>query len=798
MKTIAGFLSLALASSSWAQTNHAAVNVYCRSIVFPPGTAYTPGVGSCDTLFGVARQTASGWVSNGELRPVPGPSNRFQAAYTMLQLGNRVQYGTFLIDLPTMDSDQNGISDVLEATKSLNVTVKGSGQSPAGKFVLSGTATRNAGSLTGSYRVRSTSSAGYVDLDGSLQIQNLQGTAAYTTNAISLQFTIDDNQGSPVIMTGQAPLLVGSTDEATLRACRLQGTDGTRMDLVFATLKRMGSRYVWECALADGNTETPGPDFTRWIMEITDSNDYNNNGIPDLSDPVAPPDTTIPKLSILSPVANYRCTNVVLEVKGTSSDPAGMALVECSIQNAKGAGAYSPANGTTNWTAAMTGLLPGTNLLWVRAKDLAGNAAEVSRLITYVPVWPLSVQIAGGGSVSPNLHGKLLEIGKKYALSAKPSAGNLFSNWTGGVFTNRASFSFVMESNLLLQANFIPNPFLPLKGTYNGLARRSTAVELSTAGYITLTTTAAGKYSGKLTMGGKALALAGTFNLDKSLAKSLPRAGTTPLNVALQLSTEGMVTGSVSDGSFSAEILANKSPFSSTNGCPWEAKYTVCLPGEPGDDSQPAGHSYGIVTVDRSGNVSFTGWLADGTAVPVSQKTTISAGGHWPLYVPLHKGSGMLLSWMHFTNQAASDISGVVHWSKPPVANARYYPAGFIQETEMVGSRYIPPSADLEVLSWVQGFADFSGCNPGASFSTEIFLYQGVSAGTNKMTLKWDRAKGTCTGTIGFPGQTRTTPFQGVVFGKLARAYGYFLGTNCSGAVVLRPLLPPQSPELPR
>ena len=76
----------------------------------------------------------------------------------------------------------------------------------------------------------------------------------------------------------------------------------------------------------------------------------------------------------------------------------------------------------------------------------------------------------GNGNVSPNYSNALLEIGHPYTITAIPSKGFVFSNWVGtvlgnGVFlSNTPRLSFMMQSNLVLQANFVPNPFIPVRG----------------------------------------------------------------------------------------------------------------------------------------------------------------------------------------------------------------------------------------------------------------------------------------------------------------------------------------------
>jgi hypothetical protein len=73
----------------------------------------------------------------------------------------------------------------------------------------------------------------------------------------------------------------------------------------------------------------------------------------------------------------------------------------------------------------------------------------------------LIVQIAGAGKVVPNYNGQMLTLGNTYTMTATASPTFTFTNWTGGTnlplapLTNRAVLKFVMQPNLVLQANFL-------------------------------------------------------------------------------------------------------------------------------------------------------------------------------------------------------------------------------------------------------------------------------------------------------------------------------------------------------
>jgi hypothetical protein len=80
-----------------------------------------------------------------------------------------------------------------------------------------------------------------------------------------------------------------------------------RRDLPWTT------NYYGLVQFADGDPNTPAPDYLNWVWSIDDTNDANHNGIPDFSDDpqTAPP----PRAPVLALILNS--TNLVLSVSGT-------------------------------------------------------------------------------------------------------------------------------------------------------------------------------------------------------------------------------------------------------------------------------------------------------------------------------------------------------------------------------------------------------------------------------------------------------------------------------------------------
>ncbi len=96
---------------------------------------------------------------------------------------------------------------------------------------------------------------------------------------------------------------------------------------------------------------------------------------------------------------------------------------------------------------------------------------------TVKSVLTLLISPPGSGKISGPANGASLEINKSYVVTASPIGNWVFANWSGGTNSNNLSpllntpsLTFIMTSNLALQANFVmTNPFTAVAGIYNGL-----------------------------------------------------------------------------------------------------------------------------------------------------------------------------------------------------------------------------------------------------------------------------------------------------------------------------------------
>jgi hypothetical protein len=492
------------------------------------------------------------------------------------------------------------------------------------------------------------------------------------------------------------------------------------------------------------------------------------------------PDTTAPKVTISSPAAGAKVTNSTVTVTGTATDNVGLDHVEIRLENATGTNDYVVADGTNSWSAVVDGLIPGTNTVRVRAIDISGNiSTTVARAFKYVIVSPLTLTVNGSGTVTPNLNGQALEIGTSFTVVAKPGIGSVFDGWSGDLSSPGVSLTFVMQSNLVLQANFVPNPFAPATGIYQGLFYDTNGVTHQSSGFFNGTVSGSGAFTAKVTIAGVSYSLSGTFTGSGIASNTIVRKGLTPVSVQLQLDLfGGGITGVLTDGSWTAELNAFRA-----GTAPAAARYTIAFPGSDDSAAQPGGDGYGTVTIDTAGNLTFSGVLGDGTKA--AQKTFINADGQWPFYVALYSGKGSILGWLTVAN--GDDITGPVSWIKL-AQPAKLYTAGFTNQIDVLGSNYgfVP---GVPVLNLALGELALQNGNLSDNVTNGITITSDskvMNFGLNTLKVTIATSTGVFKGSMATPANG-TVKFSGVVLQKQNIGAGFFLGPTQSGRVRMEP-----------
>jgi hypothetical protein len=420
----------------------------------------------------------------------------------------------------------------------------------------------------------------------------------------------------------------------------------------------------------------------------------------------------------------------------------------------------------------------------VVVSNLAGTVTSSNAILTVAQTALLTVQINGQGRVNPDYAGQMLVLGATYSMTAIPAAGYSFSGWSGTLTTNSPTIRFVMETNLMLQANFVPGAFVAAKGSYNGLFYDTNGVALVSAGGFRLVTTAKGSYSGSLQTASRRYPFSGSFDMRGTSTVSLAPRQANPLTLTLQLDlTPGSdaINGTLSDGTFFAQLSGVRSVFDvRTNRLTQAGKYTLVIPGLTPD----AGDGFGVVSIDPSGRIKLSGSLADG--MKISQSATLSGEGQWPMFIPL-RGSGLVLSWITLAPTATNDLSGALSWipAAAPVRPVNGYAAAEVVETEVEGSAYQPPARGTPVLNLSAADLVFNGGGLSAPITNAVTLAANNRITSASVRMAINPSSGTLNGMAAISAAARPTRFSGVVEQKRNLARGYFLGATQNGSIRL-------------
>lgn len=190
-------------------------------------------------------------------------------------------------------------------------------------------------------------------------------------------------------------------------------------------------------------------------------------------------DISAPILTITSPISGQRWSNSVFTVSGTARDIIQVGHVYYRVN----AGLWMLATTTnqwSNWNGSVS-LGPGTNEVQAYAQDSSGNlSATNSQNLDYVVLAPAVVKVNGLGMVAPNYDGLNLELGRAYSMTATPTTGFAFSNWTGTVTSGSPTLNFMMISNLAVTANFVDvtRPLLTITSPADGQVLENSATTI--------------------------------------------------------------------------------------------------------------------------------------------------------------------------------------------------------------------------------------------------------------------------------------------------------------------------------
>ncbi|MDB6027335.1 MAG: hypothetical protein JWM68_3558 [Verrucomicrobiales bacterium] len=493
-------------------------------------------------------------------------------------------------------------------------------------------------------------------------------------------------------------------------------------------------------------------------------------------------ETVLPTVTITNPTLSFMTvTNPAFNFAGKAADNIAVTKVLCQLNTDP----FTAANGTVIWNTNLT-LTPGTNFVRAKSIDSSGNSSVVASRTVFYSVKSLLTLVTNGPGTITGLPNLLLEVNRAYTITAKPGVGQIFAGWSGGISNNSAILRFVMKSNLVLQAKFIPDPFQPHKGVYNGLFYETNGVRQISSGAFTMTLYDKGGASGKIYMGGSSYTFTNHFEADGVARFDVLRLGLTSLSLTLKVNfTNGTdeVSGTVSNSAWKSTLLGDRNIYSKTVPSPFAGIYSVVIPGKT-NNGVPLGDGFAVATIDSSGNVRVSGALSDGTVL--TQGTTVSKNGDWPFYAPLYTGKGFILSWVTLAN--TNDLGGDFSWFRPTMTTSKLFPSGFTNLTSVDGGVFIKPAKGTRVLNFTNGLLSLNGGNLPTGLTNSVVLTTNntlVISSTNHLALKLNTTNGLITGSFTHPKTKLTTQIKGILVRQQDQGYGFFLGTNQGGVFLL-------------
>jgi hypothetical protein len=557
---------------------------------------------------------------------------------------------------------------------------------------------------------------------------------------------------------------------------------------------------------------------------------------------VAQGDFTGPVVTITSPRAHTSTTNPVTHITGMVSDNGGITALYWrspfgdedprlgynGFSDWQTVDLTTAANGkSATWSLDMSNWV-GTNVIWLVASDPSGNFSKVAvRDYFYSVLRTLNLRNNGPGTiVAPRgfTNGAQLEIGRGYVLGVRPTSTNVFFNWSDGssfVISSERVYNFIMPDPknvtpngglpdfgpFTLQANFGSNPYGPIASNYVGLFTDvADGADVSNSGYVQLTTTPKGDFTGTVFFGANRYPVSGY----------LTRTGMGfPHGAVASFAVETPHDELIFDVSFGHDEYGNLAPmpggrmFSAVNGfvndltmtpCHYDSNaapvgtYNVWVPGAAwrGTDG-PLGDGYGTVVVTKSGQANVTLHFPDSPQPPVTFTGAIGADNRVPFYSSLNGGAGMIMGWLSFTN----DIVNVVHgdnivWSKEANATNKFYPEGFTNLVTIDGSRYIAPRPGTNLFQFDEG--TFTYLSDDLLLKAQVAFNENTGALTvvpghsdfANLVLRFIPATGIVQGTATISAGNSVN-FTAELVPKDTFAYGYALGTNASASVEFGP-----------
>ena len=299
-----------------------------------------------------------------------------------------------------------------------------------------------------------------------------------------------------------------------------------------------------------------------------------------------------------------------------------------------------------------------------------------------------------------------------------------------------------------------------------------------------------GVFSGKLLKAGTTYPLAGSFDVSGRFSTNVGPAsapgGVLRVNLEVDRAAQEIV-GTVSNTQWNATLTAEMAATSLP-----PAEYTLLFaPSANAPANTPPGDGYALVT-NHAGTVTFSGQLADGTAITPSAAESLN--GDVPVYASLYGNTGLLLGWINLINLEAAPPGHTLAWIKKASRATLLYTNGFANLLMEHGALWTNPPAKTPAMVLPKGLLVISNANLDLTFNVSVSnnnaLVKLGALPTNSLTGSIAPGTGLLTLAFGNGNGKATTPGYVALLQNETNGGGFFLGTTNAGSISLLPAGP--------
>lgn len=376
------------------------------------------------------------------------------------------------------------------------------------------------------------------------------------------------------------------------------------------------------------------------------------------------------------------------------------------------------------------------------------------------------------------------------------------------VVTRDVSGTVIHDVSISLNVRDAASGGSAVTGTFYGLIL-SNPVTVTTTGYATVTTTTSGAYTANIKLGGIAYTAKGSFDANGLSTTSIARSGRTPLQFRIYRATnEGadVIKAAINDGrGLATEFLVKRLIWNAaTLPCLDSGSYTACVvpSANPAHSCAPRGTGYATGSISKSGAVSLSGKLADGTTY--SWSSYLSNASEFPIYLPIYANGGVCAGSVTLRDVSAqNDGDGALTWIRPSGGTGLFC-NGFYAEPTMIISHYTAPAAGTRVTPManlggngeliLEGGDLIPAVNSSLPYVPSVafrFTLPSTNVPVAFPNLDLPTVAMSITASTGLFGgsfktylpNAPTIPLQGVVFQKLQMGLGWFVTKSRAGNV---------------